>query len=238
MGHAASSRPGLFRRTRLVAISAVVGVVAIAAVVATLMLMPALSNPVHASGSGGGGCFPTDGHVCTFKGETGFATFQSTTSCTVTNIFVFANANFEHSGATTTQTFAILNLSTQVYNSCTLSFSYGNGQDFNPTVQSTSNVLTAQGSVDVLTYNPDGTTSTTTYTVDLTWKGFGRSTRQVESTHFQSAGFITQSHFTGTTRSALVTGTLSDGTTNFAGSSSTLGESLSADSGTFVIIQK
>jgi hypothetical protein len=234
MGNAASSRPRHFRRPRLLAISAVVGVLAIAAVVATLVLLPSLSRPVHASGTGGG-CFPTSGPVCTFKGQTGFATFEGTTSCTVTDIFVFANANFTRSGAAT-QTSTMVNLSTEVYNSCTQSFSEGFGQSFNPTVQS-SGTLTVQGTVDVQTFNSDGTTSTTTYTVDLTWKGFGKSSRQVDSSHFQSPGFITQSHFTGTTQSALVTGTLSDGTTNFAGGSPTFGESLGADSGTFVIIQ-
>ena len=237
MGNAASSRLGLFRRTRLLAISAVLGVLAIAAVVTTLVLMPALSRPVHASGSGGGGCFPTSGPVCTFKGQTAFATFESTTSCTVTDIFVFVNANFSRSGGST-QTSTFLNLSTEVFNTCTGDFTEGFGQAFNPTVQSSSGTLTAQGSVDVQTFNPDGTTSTTTYSVNLTWQGFGKSSRQVDSMHFQSPGFITQSHFTGTTQSALVTGTLSDGTTNFAGSSPTFGESLGANSGTFVIIQK
>jgi hypothetical protein len=237
MGNAASSRLGLFRRTRFLAISAVIGVLAISAVVASLVLLPSLSHPVHASGSGGGGCFPTTGPVCTFKGQTADATFESTSSCTVTDIFVFANANFSRSGGTT-QTNTFLDLNTEVFNTCTGDFTDGFGQSFNSTVQSSSGTLTAQGSVDVQTFNPDGTVSTTTYTVDLTWKGFGKSSRQVESFHFQSPGFITQSHFTGTTQSALVTGTLSDGTTNFAGSSPTFGESLSADSGTFVIIQK
>jgi hypothetical protein len=236
MGNAASSRPGLFRRTRLLAISAVVGVLAIAAVVATLVLLPALSRPVHASGSGGG-CFPTSGPVCTFKGQTAFATFEGTTSCTVTDIFVFVNAAVTRSGGAT-QTSTFLNLSTEVYNSCTQSFSEGFGQAFNPTVHSSAGTLNVQGSVDVQIFNSDGTISTTTYTVDLTWKGFGKSSRQVDSLHFQSPNFITQSHFTGTTQSALVTGTLSDGTTNFAGSSPTFGETLGADSGTFVIIQK
>src|SRR5215469_5601110 len=197
MGNAASSRPGLFRRTRLLAISAVVGVLAIAAVVATLVLLPSLGRPVHASGTGGG-CFPTSGPVCTFKDQTGFANFEGTTSCAVTDIFVFANANFTRSGSAT-QTSTFLNLSTEVSNSCTSSFSEGFGQDFTPTVQVSSNTLTIQGSVDVENFNSDGTTSTTTYTVNLTWKGLGKSSRQVDSTHFQSPGFITQSQFTGTT---------------------------------------
>jgi hypothetical protein len=237
MGNVASSRPGLFRRTRLLAISAVLGFLAVSALFATLVVVPLLSGPVHASGTGGGGCTPTSGPVCTFKGQSGDATFESTTSCTVTDIFVFANANFSRSGGTT-QTSSFLNLSTEVQNTCTGAFSEGFGQAFNPTVQSTSDGLTVQGSVDVQTYNDDGTTSTTTYSVDLTWKGFGKSSRSVESSHFQSAGFVTQSKFTGTTQSALVTGTLSDGTTNFAGSSPTFGETLSADSGKFMINQK
>jgi len=237
MGNVASSRPGPFRRTRLLAISAVLGALVVAALFATLVVVPLLRGPVHASGTGGGGCYPTSGHVCTFKGLTGDATFESTSSCTVTDIFVFANANFSRSGGTT-QTSSFLNLSTEVQNTCTGAFSEGWGQAFNPTVQSTSDGLTVQGSVDVQTYNDDGTTSTTTYSVDLTWKGFGKSSRQVESSHFQSAGFITQSHFTGTSQSALVTGTLSDGTTNFAGSAPTFGETLGADSGTFMINQK
>lgn len=240
MGNAASSRLGLFRRKRLLVISTVVGVLALSAVVATLVVLPSLSRPVHASGTGGG-CFPTSGPVCTFNGQSGFATFEGTTSCTVTDIFVFVNSNFTRSGANT-QTSAFLNLSTEASNSCTGSFSEGFGGDFTPTVQSSSGTLNVQGSVDVQTYtfNSDGTTSTTTttYSVNLTWKGFGKTSRQVDSFHFQAPDFITQSSFTGTSQSALVSGTLSDGTTNFAGSSPTFGESLVADSGTFVIIQK
>lgn len=237
MGNATSSRPGLFLRTRLLAISAVVGVLTIAAVVAALVLLPSLSRPVHASGSGGGGCYPTSGPVCTFNGQTASVAFESTASCTVTDIFVFATANLSRNGGTT-QTSTFLNLSTEVYDTCTGNISEGFGQAFTPTVQSSSGALTAQGSIDVQDFNSDGTMSTTTYTVNLTWQGVGKPSRQVDSFHFQSPGYITQSHFTGTSQSALVTGTLSDGTTNFAGNSPTFGEYLSADSGTFVIIQK
>lgn len=251
-----SSRPWPFRTTRRLAITAVGGVVAILVIAGTLTLTALNLNHVHASGTGGGGCYPTSGPVCTFKGHNASAFFESSSGCVISDVDVFVSDNFSRSGGTTTQgSFVYLNTSS--FNTCTGDFSYGYGSDAG-TVQlsSSGDSLTAQGNIVVNVFTGSGggtsagtlggsgtgggggTSTTVNYTLNLTWKSFGQPSRQVSDTHFQSPGYITNMHFTGTSQNALVTGTLSDGTTNFAASPSTFGESFSADSGTFVVIQK
>ncbi|HEX8035209.1 MAG TPA: hypothetical protein VF510_15250 [Ktedonobacterales bacterium] len=255
MANPTSSRPWPFRTTRRLAITAIGGVVAILVVAGTLTLTALNLSHVHASGTGGGGCYPTSGPACTFKGHGGFADFESSSGCVITDINVFASDNFSRSSGSTTST-SDINLSVNSYNNCTGDYSYGWGYDTG-TVQFSQggNTLTAQGNITVDMYSGNyggtsaglagsgtggggGSTSTVTYTLNLTWKGFGTPTHSVSDYHTQSPGFIMQSHYTGTSQNAIVSGTLSDGTTNFAATPSIYGESIGATSGNFVVIQK
>lgn len=254
MGNATSSRTWAFRRPRVLTITAIGGVVAILVVAGTLTLAALNLHNVHASGTGGGGCYSSTGPVCTFKGNNGTAHFESISNCVYSNVDIFASDNLSRSSGTTTQS-SYVYLSTYSYNSCTGDYSYGWGFD-NGTVlfSQTKGTLNAQGTiaVDMFTGNGGtsagvagsgtggggGSTSTVTYTLNLTWKAFGTPNRQVSDFHYQSPGYITQGHFTGTSQNAIVSGTLTDGTTNFASTPSAYGEWISADSGTFVTIQK
>ncbi len=257
MGNTPSSRPWLFRRTRLQAITAIGGVVAILVVAGTLTLAALNLHNVHASGTGGGGCYPTTNStpVCTFKGHNGWAGFQNSTDCVYNGVDVYVSDDFSRSGATTNDS-SWISLSTYSYNNCTGDYSYGWGSDTGAVQLSQSgDTLTAQGNIVVYVYTGNsggtsaglagsgtggggGSSSTVTYTVNLTWKGFGVPSHNISDFHFQSPGFIMQGHYTGTSQNAIVSGTLSDGTTNFAASPSTYGEWVNADSGTFVTIQK
>ncbi len=254
MGNTPSSRPWLFRRTRLQAITAIGGVVAILVVGGTLALAALNLHNVHASGTGGGGCAST-GPVCTFKDHNGWADFQTNSDCVSSEVYVYVSDDFTRTSGTTTQG-SWISLNTFSYNYCTGASSYGWGGD-TATVQysPSDNSLTAQGSipVDMYTYTGGGTsaglagsgtgggggsTSTVTYTVNLTWKTFGAPNRSVSDFHFQSPGYVENGHYTGTSQNAITSGTLSDGTTNFAASPSTYGEWINADSGTWVMIEK
>ena len=256
MGNATSSRPWLLRRPRVLAISAIGGIVAILVVAGTLTLGALNLHNVHASGTGGGGCYSATGPVCTFKGHNGWADFQSNSDCVSSDVYVYVSDDFSRAGATTTDSSSI-SLNTSSYNYCTGDFSYGWGYDDTGAVQfsQTGSSLTAQGNVVVYMYTSNGgtsaglagsgtggggggSTSTVTYTVNLTWKGYGTPSRSVSDFHYQSPGFITQGHYTGTSQTAIVSGTLSDGITNFAATPSIYGESINASSGTFVNIQK
>jgi hypothetical protein len=239
MANLISSRPWPFRRPRLLAVSAVAGVLAISAVVATLVVLPSLGRPVHASGVGFG-CTSTSGPVCTFKGHSASAQFEANTSCVTTDVDVLVFDSMSRSGSTATPG-SYVYLSTNSYDSCAGTYSSGYGYDTTGgAVQftETRDSLTATGNVTVQNYNGDGTMSSSTYTINLTWKGFGSLDRQTQDFNYQSAGFITMSHINGTSQIAYVSGTLSDGTTNFAASGTTMAEMLSATSGTFVTIQK
>ncbi len=240
MGNAPSSRPWLFRRTRLQAITAIGGVVAILVVAGTLTLAALNLHNVKASGAGGGGdCSSTTGPVCTFSGHSGTASFASNSDCVTTDIWVFATEGFARSGATSGEsTYAYV--STNSYNSCTGANSWGSGYDFNGAIQwsQATSTLAVQGNVNVNTYNSDGTTSTTPYTINLTWQGYGKPTRQMDSFHTESPTYLSQGHIDGTSQIAYASGTLSDGTTNFAASGTTSSEMMFANSGTFVTIQK
>lgn len=255
MGNATSSRPWLFRRPRVLAISAIGGVMAILVVAGTLTLGALNLHNVHASGTGGGGCYSPTSPACTFKGHNGWADFQSNSDCVSSDVYVYVSDDFTRTGGTTTEG-SWISINTNSYNWCTGDFSYGWGGDTGTVqVSQTGSTLTAQGSIAVYMYSGNsggtsaglagsgtggggGSTSTVTYTVNLTWKGFGTPSRQMQEFHYQSPGFITSGHYTGTSQNAITSGTLSDGTTNFAASPSTYGEWINADSGTFVNIQK
>lgn len=255
MANATSSRPWPFRTTRRLAISVVGGVVAVLVIAGTLTLAALNLHNVHASGTGGGGCYPTtSGPVCTFKGHNATAQFETTAGCVISDVYVFASDNFSRSGGATAQS-SYVYLNTYSYNTCTGDTSYGWGADGGAVQLSQSgDSFTAQGTIVVYIYSGSGgtsagtlggsgtggggTSSTVNYTLNLTWKSFGQPSSQVSDSHYQSPGYITNMHFTGTSQNALVSGTLSDGTTNFAATPSTFGEWISADSGTFVTIQK
>lgn len=243
MGNVTSSRRWLFRRPRLLALSAG-GVIAVLVLAGTLTLAALNLRHVHASGTGGG-CSTygtvTTAPACTFSGHNGSAHFQSNSGCIFTDVGVYVSDNFQRTGATTTTQGSYVYLGLYTYNNCTGDYiASGWGDDNAGTVQfsSTANSLTAQGTIDVTTYNIDGTTSTTTYTLDLTWKIIGTPSRTVSDYHYQSPGFITNAHFTGTSANAIVSGMLSDSTSNFAATPTTDAEWFNATSGTFVTIQK
>jgi len=240
------------------AFSVIGGVVAVLVLAGTLTLTTLNLRHVHASGTGGG-CYPTSGPACTFKGHSATAQFESTSACVFSDVSVFVSDNLTRSSGTTTTQGSSVNLSTYSYNNCTGDYSYGWGYDTGTVQLSQSgDSLTAQGNVVVYVYTGNdsgsggtsaglagsgtggggGSASTVNYTVNLTWKSFGAPSHSVSDFHFQSPGYLMQGHYTGSSQNAIVSGTLSDGTTNFAATPSIYGESISADSGTFVTIIK
>jgi hypothetical protein len=209
----------------------IVGGTAMAAVAVT-----STGYTVQTAHASGGGCVAVSGPVCTFTGHAAIGSFQNASGCAVEDVFVFASEQVTRSGPGGTTTGAEVFVSTSGYNSCTQTSYYGYSQAFTGTVQ-TSPALTADGTAYVLNYQSDGTTSTQTFTLHLTWKGIGSVSRSVDSFHYQAPGLVSQGHFTGTDQAAIVSGSISDGTTSFAPSSLGIGEMILADSGTFVLIQ-
>ena len=71
--------------------------------------------------------------------------------------------------------------------------------------------------------------------VALEWTGIGNLSRSNSHNHFQSPGFIINEQFNGTFRSAEVSGSVSDGATNFTLDLLGFGSIISAKSGTVII---
>jgi len=60
--------------------------------------------------------------------------------------------------------------------------------------------------------------NTFTVSVNVSWTGTGPVSRQVYTGHFQGPGFSGTNHFQGTLRNATATGSVNDGTTEWAAS--------------------
>jgi hypothetical protein len=205
--------------------------VALLAVVAMLAvsLLPSNGRAAHASGTGGGGCFAISGPVCTFTNQSAFADFESSSSdgCVISDTFVQGFNNLMRPGNTATQTVFV---SMEKFNNCTGEFLSGAfSQDFTGTVQFGSGLSTA-AVVGAATMVDEMTSNTFSLSVNLTWQGFGATTSFFDNSHQRGPGFMFNTHFNGTTRGAAASGTISDGTTNFA-ASPTLNGNLSDNSG-------
>jgi hypothetical protein len=60
--------------------------------------------------------------------------------------------------------------------------------------------------------------NTFTVSVNVSWTGTGPVGRQVSTSHFKGPGFSGTNHFQGTYRNATATGSVNDGTTEWAAS--------------------
>jgi hypothetical protein len=180
------------------------------------------------SGSGGGGgCFSTTGPSCTFKDQNAFVDFNSVSACSDTG-YIFTDAtvqifeSFTNPGRASSQA---VQVSFSVYNSCT-----------NTEVESASNIDPSTFLADfngTLTFSKDLSSATVngtaplfdnftgaplgTATIALTWTGYGPEFTFSSTNHARGAGFLMNSHSSGTSRSAVVSGQLIDpSNTNFA----------------------
>jgi len=217
-----------FGTRRLVAVGLpLAGLTAVAALLAVVALLPSTGRTAHAaipaSGSGGGGCFVPSG-PCTFKNNSASADFSSvdSTGCILSDAFINGFDSLTRPGNTTGQ-FAFVAI--VVVDSCNnfTPVKEAFSQDFTGTVQFGRNLSTARVTGSATMFDVVSNT-TFTATFDVTWQGFGPTTSMIDSQHFHAPGFILNTHFHGSDRAAEASGTLSDGTTNFAAA-----PSLSAD---------
>jgi hypothetical protein len=205
-----------FGEKRLLAVSSVVILVAVAALVSLAVLSPA-GRTAHAAAlnsSSGGGCFATT-PVCTFKQGFADADFGSVSNdgCIVTDAFVNAFQGVTRPGNTTGQ-FAFVGIEKfDVCNNIPLEEAFS--EDFTGAIQFGSSLSTATVTGSATMFDKVSNT-TFTATINVAWQGFGPTTYMIDSLHFRTSGLILNEHSTGTNRAAEAAGTLSDGTTNFA----------------------
>jgi hypothetical protein len=194
--------------------------------VAALVAGVVLFHPgrVFGSGTGGGGCFSSNGPSCTFKGHNAFADFGSVSpdGCVFSDASVFVFDNFTNPGRVSTKA---VQVNINVFNNCTgMSIESLSNIDPSTFLADFTGSFTFGTGLSSLTLNgtapmfdnfsgaPSGTA-----TLSLTWKGYGPTFTFEDNNHSRSPGFALNSHSKGASRSAEASGTFTDPSgTNFA----------------------
>jgi hypothetical protein len=195
----------------------------VAALLAVIVL-PATGRPAHASPNSGspGGCFADTGPRCTTIGPDASAIFGSVSSngCLFTSAEMQPFQSLTRPGNVTSQSVLVL---MSVFDACG-GLQVMGASNFDSTAQDLNFTGTIQFGSQLSTARVSGTAtmfdsfSNTTFiaTIDVTWQGYGPTTRSFDSSHFRAPGVIVNQHFNGTSRAAEASGVLSDGSANFA----------------------
>ena len=191
--------------------------------VSTLILAGLNLRHVHASGTGGGGgggygCSPSNGApTCHFKGASAYADYVNSDGCIYSSagMFVFDDVTSDQPGGPTGG--PVMYVSLYKYDMCNLvdledGYGYTTAVDFkhDAALESASVTATIQLS------DPYTSASPTNVTINLTWKGVGSVTSYLDNYQIRTSTSLYRTHFKADNRMAVVSGTLSDGTTNFA----------------------
>lgn len=157
--------------------------------------------------------------VMKYKGEAATAFFSQTSDgCLYTDTYLFAGAGKLQNppGAPEANNWA--NVSVYRYDSCTgtwLTGASGSVAINNATFQIDQQLNAAHLQTTVPMYDWM-TGASFNLAVDLTWAGNGDLTRSKSQNQYQSPGCKFKSQFNGSFRSAVASGTISDGATNYA----------------------
>ncbi len=221
-------------------------VVGLAAVVAVLFaaVSPFGARVAHGSGSGGGGCISTTGPVCHFTSTNAFADFDSVSSdgCTFTFASVQPFDSLTRPGNVTSQAVVV---TISKFDNCqgivetASNFDPSTGlSDFTGTIQFGTNLSTATVVGTAPMFDSSSGALLFTTSINVTWQAFGGTTTFVDSSHSRSPGFIFTTHFSGDSRMAEASGTLTDETGTNLATPATLNAQLdNANSGTVQIIK-
>lgn len=152
-----------------------------------------------------------------FRGDTADAFFSTFDGCVFTDVFVFASDGINQSPPGPGGASSGANLFISQYDVCTDTqllaaegFASLAPSDFQVGGKLSSASLSANvGMFDYVSSTPFDVS------VNLTWTGNGPTVRQSSSSHFSSPGCKVHSRFRGTFRGAEVSGTVSDGVTNY-----------------------
>lgn len=223
-------------------------VVASLVLVSTLTLAALNLHHVHAAGTGGGGggygfgCAPLNGaSTCHFSGATAYAEYvqyPDSSGCIYSSagMMVFDNLQSDQPGGPTgspTLYVSIFKYDMCNYNVLEDGYGYTTAVDFkhDAALQSASVSATMQIS------DPYTSTPPINVTVNLTWKGVGSVTSLLDTYQLRTASTLYRTHFKADNRMAVVSGTLSDGTANFA-ATPTMSTLYNAQGGTLDIIRQ
>jgi len=174
------------------------------------LVLAAFAHP-SAVDAGGGQSF-------SFKGPSVRASFYSGLGCVITDVFVIASEARFRDEPGPAERLSYASVTIFQYDVCTdtqLLYAYGSTSPLSQGDFQMANKLSSAGLNTTVTLFDEVSGNTFDVSVDLTWEASGALTRYHDVTHSRTPGCKTNSHFTGYSRPADASGTISDGTTNF-----------------------
>lgn len=232
-----SSRWRLVRRLALA--GSIVAVVGIAAT-ATLLYSNRTS---HASGAGCSIPANQQSPTCNFSGRTATAFYDSIGSdgCTETSAFILTSDGTSRNPSFAVSSGTSVDVNLFVGNSCdpsqpVLVDAIGHADNVNLSIDKQLNSALLDATITVTDF---AQSEPTTYllTVNLTWTGIGTTAESTSgNTHQRFGNWVINGHFQGDFRLATVSGSISDGTTDY-GAVPAVSASLQDAHGGWVIIQ-
>ena len=204
-------------KRRLIAIG--LSAATLTAVIAVVAVMALGTRTALGSGTGGGACMSTTGAapVCTFKDNAAWASFGDVSSdgCILTDAQISLFDNLTAPGHTATQSvgFYISKWDncggTQVLN--VSDYDPNTGQTtFTGIIQFSSDLSTATVNGTAAMYGDDPSAPLYTATINLTFKGYGSTFNIMNNERLQAPGYVENIHYTGKSRTAEVSGTITD----------------------------
>ncbi len=152
-----------------------------------------------------------------FKGDTADAYYFSFDGCVYTDVYVFTTEGKIQSPPGPAGTSSWTDLWISQYDACTDTqlLSAGGGSSLaDPDFQVFGKLDAARLNATVSVYDWVSDSNFDVH-VDLTWAGYGPTSRQSSNSHYHFPGCKIHSQSRGTFRSADVSGSVSDGTTNY-----------------------
>jgi len=189
------------------------------AAVAVVAVMALGARTALGSGSGGGDCISTSGAepVCTFRDNSAWVQFSDVSSdgCIFTDALVSVYDNLTVPGRTATQNVEIY---ISKWDNCS-GTSLMSLSNYDPNTGESTFTGAIQLSPDLSMATVNGSSAMYgwyseaplyTAAVNLTFKGYGSTFNIVDNRRLQAPGYVENVHFTGKSRTAEATGTLTD----------------------------
>lgn len=203
-------------KRRLLAIGATV--VALVAVVTVVLFMSLHTKTAFGSATGAGLCTPNT-PICTMNGASAYAVFDNISSdgCIYTQVVVEPGSSVSRPGSNASQSVFLF---ISKYNQCTgVQTQFGANYspaaahpEFTGAIEFGANMSTGlvNGSAPIY----DQSTGALLYTasINVTWQGYGSTTRNIDNEHFFSQNTIMNLHINGASRNAKASGTFTDET--------------------------
>jgi hypothetical protein len=219
-------------------------------VVASLVLVTALTltafnlRPVHAAGTGSdgpfGGCTPVNGApTCHIRGASAYAQYVTTDGCIYSSagMWIFENLESDQPGGFTGG--PAMYAWVYKYDMCNF-IDLEDGYGYTTAVDFTHDGGLESASVNTTMLLPTPSWDNTppvNVTINLKWKGVGSTTSYLDNYQFRNGSTMYRTHYKGDNRAAVVSGTFSDGTTNYA-ATPTMSTLYNMQGGTLDIIQQ